>query len=419
VDERTDENDTEPQAAGRTGPLCGLKVVEIGGIGPGPFCGMLLADLGADVIRLDRVAGGELVGPNPDFRAEVMHRGRRSVAVDLKNPHGRDVVLELAREADILFEGFRPGVAERLGIGPGDCHLVNQRLVYGRMTGYGQDGPMAQAVGHDLNYVAQSGVLAMVGRDGQPPTPPLSLVGDFGGGGLLLAFGMLAAVWEAQRSGTGQVVDAAMVDGAALLGAAFHGYVSSGTWSTTRGTNLVDSGAPFYDAYETADGRWLAVAAIEPRFYADLLDVLGLDAGTLPDQNDRAEWPRMKQIFGDVVRTRDRDDWVHRAAGRACISAVLDVEESWTQEHNLARGTFARIAGVTQPSPQPRFSRTPALIDGPPAMPGEHTRTALAAWGVPGDTVAGWEASGAIHDSSEPDIEHTPDPVREQKRNPA
>ena len=379
-----------------TGPLAGMKVVEIGSIGPGPFCAMLLADLGADVIRLDRSTGAALVGPNADFRTEVLHRGRRSVAVDLKNPRGREVVLQLVRDADALLEGFRPGVTERLGIGPEECQAVNPRLVYGRMTGYGQDGPMAQAVGHDLNYVAQSGVLAMIGRRGQPPTPPLSLVGDFGGGGMVLALGLLAAVWEAQRSGRGQVVDAAMVDGAALLGAAFHGFVSGGTWQPTRGTNIVDSGAPFYDTYETADGRWLAVAAMERHFYAELLDLLGLAAADLPDQYDTARWPQLKEVIEAAVRTRTRDDWVERAAGRACVSAVLEPQEAWTHPHNVARGTFVELAGITQPSPQPRFSRTPAAVDAPPPVPGEHTRTALAAWGVAEDTIEEWLREGAV-----------------------
>lgn len=390
-----------PEQAGEagsrfTGPLSGLKVVEIGGIGPGPFCAMLLADLGADVIRVDRLSGAALVGPNDDFRIEVMHRGRRSVAVDLKNPAGREVVLDLVERADVLMEGFRPGVAERLGIGPEACFEVNPRLVYGRMSGYGQDGPMAQAVGHDLNYVAQSGLLALVGRHGQPPTPPLSLVGDFGGGGLILALGIVASLWEGTRSGHGQVVEAAMVDGAALLGAAFHGFVSSGTWHPDRGTNIVDSGAPFYDVYETSEGRWLAVAAMERHFYADLLDILGLDPDSLPDQNDEASWPKLKQVIADAVRTRPRDEWVRRADGRGCISAVLEPQEAWTHPHNRVRGTFVEVAGVTQPSPQPRFSRTPAQIDAPPPVPGEHTRPALAAWGVPAGQIHAWERAGAI-----------------------
>lgn len=379
-----------------TGPLSGLKVVELGSIGPGPFCGMLLADLGADVIRLDRSAGAALVGPNADFRTEVMHRGRRSVALDLKNPAGREVVHELVKDADAFFEGFRPGVAERLGVGPDELWAVNPRLVYGRMTGYGQDGPMAQAVGHDLNYVAQSGMLSLIGRNGEPPTPPLSLVGDFGGGGLLLALGILAAVIEARSSGRGQVVDAAMVDGAALLGAAFHGFVSAGTWRTERGTNIVDSGAPYYDAYETADGKYLTVAAMEAHFYADLLEILEIDPATLPDQNDQTQWPAMKKVFADAVRARPRDEWVERAAGRGCIAAVLEPEESWVHPHNVARGTFVDVSGVTQPSPQPRFARTPAAVDGPPPAPGEHTRSALADWGVPEETIAAWETAGAV-----------------------
>lgn len=395
-----------------TGPLAGLKVIEIGSIGPGPFCAMLLADLGADVIRVDRVRGAALVGPNADFSTEVMHRGRQSVAVDLKHPRGHEVVLDLVREADILLEGFRPGVTERLGIGPEDCMALNERLVYGRMTGYGQDGPMAQAVGHDINYVAQSGILSLIGRPGQPPTPPLSLVGDFGGGGLLLALGLVSAAWEAQRSGRGQVVDAAMVDGSALLGAAFHGFVSGGTWETTRGSNIVDSGAPFYDVYETADGKWLAVAAMEAHFYAELLEILEIDPGSLPDQNDTSRWPEMKKIFADAVRTRGRDEWVERAAGRGCVSAMLEVEEAWSDPHNLARGTFVDIAGITQPSPQPKFSRTPAEVDSPPAAPGEHTLAALTAWGLPSDRIQAWQEAGAIA-QIDPDLTPSTTPDKE------
>jgi alpha-methylacyl-CoA racemase len=381
---------------GFTGPLAGLKVVEIGSIGPGPFCAMLLADLGADVIRVDRASGATLVGPNSDFRTEVMHRGRRSVAVDLKHPQGRDVVLALVKQADALIEGFRPGVTERLGIGPDTCLEQNPRLVYGRMTGYGQDGPMAQAIGHDLNYVAQSGMLALIGRHGQPPTPPLSLVGDFGGGGMVLALGILAAVWEAGRSGKGQVLDAAMTDGAALLGAAFHGFVSGGTWNVERGTNIVDSGEPFYDVYPTADGKWLAVAAMEERFYAELLDLLGLDPAAVPDRTDPANRPALRAAIAGVVVTRDRDEWVKLAAGRACVSAVLEPAEAWADPHNVARGTFAEVSGITQPTPQPRFSRTPAGIDRPPPAPGEHTREALSAWGIGATEIGGWERSGAI-----------------------
>lgn len=380
-----------------TGPLAGMKVIEIGSIGPGPFCAMLLADLGADVIRVDRAQGAMLVGPNADFRTELLNRGRRSVAVDLKNPHGREVVLSLVEQGDALIEGFRPGVTERLGIGPADCHGRNPRLVYGRMTGFGQDGPMSQTVGHDINYVAQSGILSLIGRAGQPPTPPLSLVGDFGGGGMLLALGILAALWEARESGQGQVIDAAMCDGAALLGTAFYGFKQTGVWSDERGTNIVDSGAPFYDAYETADGKWVAVAGMEPHFYAQLLDVLGLRPDDLPAQDDQSQWPRVKKVFTDTIRTRTRDEWVAAAQGRdACLSPVLGLDEAPHDPHNVARKSFVDIEGLTQPVPAPRFSRTPAAIDAPPPMPGEHTREALAAWDIPEETVSSWEATGAI-----------------------
>ena len=379
-----------------TGPLKGIRVVEIGSIGPGPFCAMLLADLGADIIRVDRVTGGGLVGPNADPRAEVMNRGRRSIAVDLKSPDGAEVVLSLVEQADVLIEGFRPGVTERLGIGPEDCAARNPGLVYGRMTGFGQDGPMAQAVGHDLNYVALSGVLSMIGRKDQPPTPPLSLVGDFGGGGYLLAFGILAALLERARSGTGQVIDAAMVEGAALLSTAFFGFASAGTWKSERGTNLVDSGAPFYDVYETSDGRWLSVASIEPHFYHDLVALLDLPAD-LPDQNDEAEWPAMKKIFANAVKKRTRDEWTAAAEGlKPCVAPVLDAAEAATHPHNAARKTFVTYDGLNQPAPAPKFSRTPASIDGPPPLPGEHTVEALRSWGLEQKQIDEWRASGAV-----------------------
>jgi alpha-methylacyl-CoA racemase len=357
---------------------------------------MLLADLGADVIRIDRLHGATLVGPNSDFRTELLNRGRRSVAVDLKNPRGAEVVLALAERADALVEGFRPGVAERLGIGPEACHARNPRLVYGRMTGYGQHGPLSQAVGHDINYVAQSGVLSLIGRAGQPPTPPLSLVGDFGGGGMVLALGILAALWESRQSGRGQVIDAAMVEGAALLATPFFGFWQTGVWGE-RGHNMVDSGAPFYDVYETADGRYIAVGAMEPHFYAELLDVLGLDPATLPDQHDRARWPELKKIFADTIRRRTRDEWVSRAAGRdACLSPVLDIDEALRDPHNVARGTFVDVAGIAQPGVVPRFDRTPAVVDRPPPLPGEHTREALATWGIDQSLIDEWESVRAI-----------------------
>jgi alpha-methylacyl-CoA racemase len=385
-----------------SGPLTGIRVVEIGGIGPGPFCAMLLADLGADVLRVDRVAGGGLVGPSDDHTTELLNRGRRSIAVDLKHPDGPEVVLSLVEQADVLQEGFRPGVTERLGIGPDACLARNPRLVYGRMTGYGQDGPMAQAVGHDLNYVAQSGALSMIGRHGQPPTPPLSLVGDFGGGGMVLALGICAALVERQTSGRGQVIDAAMVEGAALLATPFFGYVQNGSWSTERGTNIVDSGAPFYDVYETSDRRWLSVAAMEPQFYAALLSVLGLDGDPdLPEQHDHAAWPAMKERFAAVIRTRTRDEWCAAAAGvEACVAPVLGPDEVEQDPHNAARGTFVRHEGLLQPAPAPRFTRTPTALGRRPPRPGEHTTEALADWGLDAERVAALREAGAIAENA-------------------
>lgn len=378
--------------------MAGLRVVEIGSVGPGPFCAMLLADLGAEVVRIDRTAGAALVGPNADFSAELLHRGRRSIAVDLKHPAGAEVVLALAERADALIEGFRPGVAERLGVGPEACQNRNPRLVYGRLTGFGQHGPLAQAVGHDLNYVAVSGALSMIGRYGQPPTPPLSLLGDFGGGGLLMAFGILAALWERHRSGRGQVVDAAMVDGAAILATAFFGYMVTGAWDGERGTNLVDSGAPFYDVYRTADGRWLSVAAIEPAFYRNLVLLLGLPED-LPDQHDRGMWPAMKERFAAAVARRTLDEWMAAAQGvEACVAPVLEPLEAAAYVHNAERGTFVERGGIVQPAPAPRFSRTPAALGRRPPHPGAHSTEALLDWGVDPEQVASWLRSGAIID---------------------
>jgi alpha-methylacyl-CoA racemase len=387
-----------------TGPLAGMRVVEIGSMGPGPFCAMLLADLGADVIRIDRAQGASLPGPNHDFRLEILNRGRRSVAVDLKHPEGREVVLGLVAGADALIEGFRPGVMERLGIGPDACLERNPRLIYGRMTGFGQEGPLSQTVGHDINYIAQSGVLSLLGRHGQPPTPPLSLVGDFGGGGMILALGILAALWEVRVSGEGQVIDAAMVDGAATLGAAFFGFSQTGSWNAERGTNLVDSGAPFYDAYETLDGKWVAVGSMEPHFYTDLLDVLSLDPASLPDQYDQTRWPELKGVIAGAIRRRTRDAWTAAVEGKsACLSAVLTLEEAIVDPHAVARDAFVEVEGITQPAPAPRFSRTPAAVDAPPPLPGEHTREALLDWGIPGALVRRWSEAGAVRqDAREP-----------------
>lgn len=377
------------------GPLNGIRVLEIGSIGPGPFCAMLLADLGADIIRVDRLSGSGLVGPNADPRVELLNRGRRSIAVDLKNPEGVELVLQLAEKADVLIEGFRPGVVERLGIGPEAVHARNPGLIFGRMTGYGQDGPMAQAVGHDINYVALSGALSMIGRRDQPPTVPLSLVGDFGGGGMLLAMGILAALVERASSGQGQVVDAAMVEGAALLATPFFGYSQTGTWHSERGTNIVDSGAPFYDVYETSDGKWLSVGAMEPHFYADLIALLELP-DDLPDQLDESQWPRMKEIFAEAIRKRSRDEWLLAAEGlNPCIAPVLTYDEVADHPQHVARKSFVEVGGIHQPAPAPRFSRTPTALHRVPPMPGEHTLEALADWEIPDQVVARVVASGA------------------------
>ena len=384
----------------RTGPLAGIRVVEIGSLGPGPFCCMMLADLGADVLRIDRVTPGAHdapVGPGAEHGAELLNRGRRSVGLDLKHPGAVAVVLDLVARADAFVEGFRPGVVERLGIGPEPCLERNPRLIYGRMTGYGQDGPSAQVVGHDLNYLAANGVLSLIGRHGQPPTPPLNLVADIGGGGLILAFGILAALLSRERTGEGQVIDAAMVDGAAVLAAPFFAWATSGQWSPQRGTNMIDSGAPYYDAYETADGRWLSVAAVEPRFYRTLLDILGLAGERLPDQEDRAAWPALKERFAAVIRTRTRDAWCALAEGReACIAAVLDVDEVESDPHLAARRTFLRHHGLLQPAPAPRFSRTPARLSLPPPVPGADSLTALRDWGFHDGRLADLVRAGAV-----------------------
>jgi alpha-methylacyl-CoA racemase len=382
---------------GGGGPLAGVRVVEIGSLGPGPFCCMMLADMGADVLRIDRVAAGQPVGPGADHASELLNRGRRSVGVDLKHPDGAGLVLDLAARADALVEGFRPGVAERLGIGPDPCLARNPRLVYGRMTGYGQDGPQAQAAGHDLNYIAANGVLSMIGRRGQPPTPPLNLVADTGGGGLVLAFGILAALLSRERTGAGQVIDAAMIEGAAVLATPFYAWSQTGQWSPERGTNMIDSGAPYYDVYQTADGRWLSVAAVEPRFYRVLLDILGLAPESLPGQDDRSAWPGMKDRFAAVIRTRTRADWCARAEGReACIAPVLEAGELESDPQLRARGSFVRHHGILQPGPAPRFSQTPARLSLPPPVPGEHTEEALADWGICAERLAALRRGGAV-----------------------
>jgi alpha-methylacyl-CoA racemase len=379
------------------GPLAGVRVVEIGSIGPGPFCCMMLADMGADVIRIDRVTGDAPVGPGADHAAELLNRGRRSAGVDLKHPGGAGLVLDLVARADALVEGFRPGVAERLGIGPQDCLARNPRLVYGRMTGYGQDGPRAQTAGHDLNYLAANGVLSMIGRRDQPPTPPLNLVADIGGGGLVLAFGILAALLSRERTGAGQVIDAAMIEGAAVLAAPFYAWAQTGQWSSERGTNMIDSGAPYYDVYQTSDGQWLSVAAVEPRFYRTLLGILGLAEEGLPGQDDRSAWPRLKDRFAAVIATRTRDEWCARAEGHdVCIAPVLGASEVESDPQLRARGSFVRHHGILQPAPAPRFSATPARLSLPPPRPGQDTQEALMDWGISKQRIAALREDGAV-----------------------
>jgi len=343
------------------------------------------------VLRVDRPAASRPAWP------AVLARGRRSVAVDLKHPDGAGVVLDLVAAADALVEGFRPGVAERLGIGPDACLARNPRLVYGRVTGWGQEGPWRLAAGHDIDYVALAGALHPIGQAGGPPVPPLNLVGDFGGGGMLLALGVVAALLETGRSGAGQVVDAAMVDGAALLTTQFHELLAAGLWREERGANLLDGGAPFYGVYETADGRHLAVGALEPQFYAELLRRLGLDAGDLPGQLDRDGWPLLRERLAALFRTRTREEWCELLAGTdACVAPVLGLGEAPAHPHNRARGTFADVGGVVQPAPAPRFSRTPCDPPSPAARPGEHTHQALTDWGVSPDEITRLRAAGAI-----------------------
>ncbi|MFM1987145.1 MAG: hypothetical protein RJA99_102 [Pseudomonadota bacterium] len=377
------------------GPLHGVRVLEFEAIGPGPFCGMMLADLGADVLRVDRPADAR-AGLGRDRWYDLMHRGRRSVTLDLKSPEGVEAACRLADRADALVEGFRPGVMERLGLGPDVLLARNPRLVYGRMTGWGQDGPLAPRAGHDIDYIALTGALHAIGRAGEAPVPPLNLVGDFGGGGMLLAFGIACGLVEAQRSGRGQVVDAAMVDGASSLATMFHGMMAAGRWDgTARGVNALDGGAPWYDTYETRDGRHVAVGAIEPQFYALLLKGLGLEGGSLPAQHDRSGWPVLRARFAEVFRTRTRDEWAAVFEGvDACVAPVLDFTEARAHPHNVARGTFVEVAGLAQPAPAPRFSRTPGAIRGAPPERGQGGRAALADWGFDAGAVDALEALG-------------------------
>lgn len=357
-------------------------MLELAGIGPAPFAGMVLADLGAEVLRIDRPAAARYPG---SARHDLLNRGKRSALVDLKQPAGARAVRTLATRADLLLEGFRPGVAERLGVGPDDCRAGNPKLVYGRMTGWGQDGPLAGTAGHDLTYLAPTGVLHALGRPGAAPAPPANLLGDYGGGGMLLAAGALAALWRAQRTGQGQVVDAAVVDGAALLATQLLGLRHGGLWRDEPGTNLLDGGAPFYAVYPASDGRFLAVGALEPAFFAALLAGLGLDPEQTPPQYEVAQWPRLRRLIGDRLASRPRDEWLAVFAGSdACVAPVLTLDEAPAHPQLAAREVFPEVHGVRQPAPAPRFSGTPTGLPArPPPYPGEHTRAALSEWGVP------------------------------------
>ncbi len=373
--------------------------MEIAGIGPGPYGAMLLADLGADVIRIDRSTGVNAFGQGPGAEppADLLARGRRSVAVDLKNPEGVATVLDLVGEADVLVEGFRPGVMERLGLGPDVCLERNPKLVYGRMTGWGQDGPYAPSAGHDINYIALAGALEPLGRAGEQPTPPLNLVGDFGGGGMMLAFGVCAALVDVARSGKGQVIDAAMIDGAASLMTMTWSFKHMGIWADERGTNMLDTGAHFYDTYETADGKYVSIGSIEPQFYAELLRLTGIDPESLPKQMDKSQWPALKERFGEVFRTKTRDEWCEIMEHTdVCFAPVLSMDEAPSHPHIAERGTFTEVAGLVQPAPAPRFSRTPGSIERPPPHVGQHTDEALEAWGLSKERIAELRESNAI-----------------------
>ena len=378
------------------GPLQGVKVVELVGIGPGPFAAMLLADMGAEVVRVHRkesVERGFDGGSVP-----VLDRNRRSVGVDLKNSDGIETVLRLVEGADALIEGFRPGVTERLGVGPDDCLARNPKLVYGRMTGWGQDGPMANSAGHDINYIALAGALAHFGREGQKPTPPINLIGDFGGGGMFLAFGVVCGVLEARGSGKGQVVDAAMVDGSAILMSMIWGFrVFGAIDEENRGTNVLDTGAPFYDTYECADGKFISLGSLEPQFYAELLETTGLAKEDLPEQMDRDGWPKLRELFTELFKTKTRDEWCElMEGGDACFAPVLTMTEAAQHPHIKARDTVVEFDGVLQPAPAPRFSRTKPEITRGIAKPGEHTDEVLAEWGFSSDEIAKLRDAGAV-----------------------
>ena len=374
------------------GPLSGYKIIELAGIGPGPFCGMLLSDMGAEVVRVDRPGGVR--------SRDVLTRGRKSIAIDMKSEGGRDAVLKLCETADALFEGFRPGVTERLGLGPNECLNRNEKLVYGRMTGWGQNGPLAQAAGHDINYISLVGALHAIGEANGKPIPPLNLVGDFGGGGMLLAFGLVCAMLEAQKSGKGQVVDAAMVDGSAVLMGMFFTMHGNGFFKTDRGTNLLDGGAHFYGTYETADGKYISIGSIEPQFYALLIENAGLDKEKYSNQMDQSLWAELKMDLAEVFKSKTRDEWVGIMEGTdVCFAPILSIDEVSVHPHNVARNSFLEIDGIMQPAPAPRFSRSEARIPGGSRVPGEDSREILQEAGYTNDEIEHLFSSSAVTES--------------------
>ena len=374
------------------GPLKGLKIIEMAGIGPGPFCGMVLADLGAKIIRVDRASA---IGTGS--KQDAANRGKKSIAVDLKSEEGVEVVLKLVETADAIFEGFRPGVMERLGLGPDVCSKRNERIVFGRMTGWGQEGPLANAAGHDINYISLTGALAAIGRPGSPPVPPLNLIGDFGGGGMLLALGLVAALLESKESKKGQVVDAAMTDGSALLMTMIYTMQSSGVWKTSMGSNLLDGGSHFYDTYECKDGKFISLGSIEPQFYALLCQIAELDESIFGNQMSRDSWPEQKEAIKKVIFDKTRDEWCELMEGTdVCFAPVLDMSEAPKHPHNVERKTFIDLEGVTQPAPAPRFSRTEPEVVSSPSVVGEHTDEVLTSIGFSDEDINTLKTSGAV-----------------------
>ena len=374
------------------GPLKGLKIIEMAGIGPGPFCGMVLADLGVEIIRVDRASA---IGTGS--KQDAANRGKKSIAVDLKSEEGVEVVLKLVETADAIFEGFRPGVMERLGLGPDVCSERNERIVFGRMTGWGQEGPLANAAGHDINYISLTGALAAIGRPGSPPVPPLNLIGDFGGGGMLLALGLLAALLESKKSKKGQVVDAAMTDGSALLMTMIYSMYSSGMWKTSMGSNLLDGGSHFYDTYECKDGKFISLGSIEPQFYALLCQIAELDESIFGKQMSRDSWPEQKEAIKKIILDKTRDEWCELMEGTdVCFAPVLDMSEAPKHPHNIERKTFIDLEGVTQPAPAPRFSRTEPEVVSSPSVVGEHTDEVLTSIGFSDEDINTLKTSGAV-----------------------